>query len=282
MSSQTETESIEVDLLHKSLTGIAMQLDQLQRDLLFMKQIFIEKQVKEQRRREKKEQKRAAARRQQLERQARLGYEDLVRMITVHRLHKYMPPPSLPVSARELQLLSLLALNKTDSEIAELTGLKKETVGARFCGLRKKLNVETRSGLVGLFEEFSAQRKAHNTRRCSKILAWLLHPPPGRIYYRNLEIAWQRQLGTATEFRRVGLFIPKDAFDKLLERERCVLDMKMSGATNVTIAQRMHIPQATVSSYMSRIRRRLACCIGTDAISDNDLFRHYEKYAKDS
>jgi len=100
-----------------------------------------------------------------------------------------MPPPRSVFSPKELELVSLMARNKSDAEIGRSMHIKELSVPPLVCAATQRLELKSRQELVNVYLDYQKHVREHQHRRCLKILKWLLHPPAmaDRPYWRYRE-----------------------------------------------------------------------------------------------
>jgi DNA-binding CsgD family transcriptional regulator len=136
----------ELIALNEQIVALNTQLHELQQDIVFIKQFVLAKLAKKEKRRQKREQKRLEEQRAKKAKEDRSRYERIVWQMG-YRHWDFMPPATSELSPKELELVSLLAQNKTEKEIAECMQLKENSVNPRICAANGKLGFNSREKL---------------------------------------------------------------------------------------------------------------------------------------
>jgi DNA-binding CsgD family transcriptional regulator len=187
-------ESTDLIQIRKEIGEISERLAALSHDIGYLKEIFVAKEAKRTRRRERKEKKQRELERQLKAQERRAEYEEIVWDMR-RRPWDFMPAPTSRLSPKELQVLSHMAQNRSDQEIALRMEIKETSITPRVCDLKKKLGVASRQDLVTFYLQYQKAFRDHRHQRCIKILSWLLHPPPGFIRESDFTLVWKRSLG---------------------------------------------------------------------------------------
>ena len=269
----------ELVALREKIAVLSQQLDGLHNDVRFIKTFFLEKQAKKARQRRKKEQKRLEIEKERKAKEDRSTYEHIVWEVKNRPWH-FMPDPSSKLSPKELELVSLLVQGQTDKEIAEQMELKENSVTARICAANKKLELNSREELIAHYLDYQNILRKHRHRRCLILLSWLLNPPPGFTYHRNLNLTWKRTLGRGRKFYYKGPYIPQETFDRLRNYEHAALKLKLREFNNAEIAERLKIKETTLRSYFAEICSTIRRTAGVIITSDQALIVHYKEYLK--
>lgn len=264
--------------LREEITSLGFRLNQLQEDIRYIKDIFLAKQSKKERRRQKKEQARLAIEREAKARKNREMYEDIIWKL-IRRPWSLMPAPQSKLSPKELELISLLARNKTHTEVAEHMALKENSIRPRICAACKKVGLRNEQELIAYYCDFRKQCHVHRRRRCLILLTWLLNPPPGFIRRRNLDPNWHQKMGRSRKFRYAGPYVPTSVFDRFRHYEHNVLRLKARGLSYAEIATRLNLKEAVLRGYFSQIRADIKGTCGA-TITDTLLIDRYKKYLK--
>ncbi|MBX9877585.1 MAG: LuxR C-terminal-related transcriptional regulator [Candidatus Obscuribacterales bacterium] len=265
--------------LRREMVEISQQLSDLQGDIRFIKEIFLRKQAKKVRRRQKKDQQRLEAEQARQARQTRATYEEIIWTLS-RRPWMLMPTPPSQLSPKELELVSLLANNKTDVEIADRMSIKRNSIRPRICAASKKLKVNNQQELIAYYFGYQRMYREHRRRRCLSLLTWLLNPPPGFINRPNLDVRWKQALRYGRTLRYAGPYVPIKVFEQFRHYEHTALRLKTRGLSYAEIAVRLKLKEPVLRGYFSQIRSDIKRTTGV-TISDDQLVSHYKKYLKE-
>lgn len=272
---------VESGLLERKIHLLSQRLKEMHDDIQFIKEFFLAKQAKKERHRQKKERIRLEREEQRQAEQDRKFYEDIVTKVK-ERPWEFMPAPARELSPKEWELVSLLARDKTDQEIASIMKLKQNSVRPRICAAYKKLGLDSWQDLIPYYAKQQKIYSDHRRRRCRILLSWLLDPPPGFIRRPDLKLSWRRSFRQGQVFRYAGPHIPAKAFEWLQENERRVLRLMTQGMTHGAIAERLNIKESTVRYRLAQIRSIVKIRTGLNTWSDEALAAAYAKYLKSS
>lgn len=275
--SSSVSSRVETGLLERKVHLLNQRLKEMHDDVQFIKKIYLEKQAKEERHRQKKERKRIELEQKRKAEKDRSFYEETVSKL-VRRPWEFMPAPAHGLSPKEWELVSLLASDRTDQEIASNMDIKENSVRPRVCAAYKKLGLNGRQDLISYYAKYQKSFNDHRRRRCLILLSWLLNPPAGFIRRANLKLHWRRSLGRALAFRYAGPHIPAKAFNLLRECEHRVLRLRTQDMTNGAIAERLKLKETTVRSLLAQVRYTVRVWTGVSVWSDEALTAAYAKY----
>ncbi len=267
--------------IQAELSAVRQQLVEIQADVQYIKAVFVREEESRLAQQLKEEQAQRALETERTAREIRYRYEDIVWRLRDNRTVKLIPPVPCKISARELEIVSLMARKYSDADIAVRLNLKENSISPRICAMNKTLGLSDRQQLVDFYTQHVAIVRAQRQQHCKTLLRWLLNPPPGFIRYPNFELRWQRKLGKGRDFCHVGDYIPRRVLDSLRPFEHRLLSLVLKGQNDESIASKLKIKATTIKTYLADIRSTVKMMTGS-AVSTDTLLVNYKHYLQNS
>ena len=273
------SEGVDLSSLCNEVAALSGKVEVLHKDIQIIKDFVVAILDKQELHRKNKEEKRLAAEREIKAQKDRRTYEHLIWQLCRHPWD-VLPAPKSKLSAKEYELVSLLARNLTEDEVAEKMGLVRSSINARLCVIKKHLGVKTQDEVIQYYFDYRKSYREHRHRRCTTLLTWLLNPPLGFYYRRNLDVSWRRTVGKKRNFRYAGPYVPGRVFKSFHDYQLKALDMKIRGADLETIGKRLNLKPNTLKGYFSEMRSKVNGWSGTSIRTDEELIYYYKQYLK--